>query len=137
MSRRSPITRVRTPALAFAFLVLAVGCESGPSGPGALDARVESLTSSFGAAVVEVQGPGIAGFDGAGTTQVFWSATSQPDNFRVVLVSPEGSNTLAFRIRVGDLGGPIPGGTVIEAADLLNDPVARLTDFAVVVHAPS
>jgi len=118
------------------FLFLAVGCESGPSGPGSWDASVESLTMSFGAVVIEVQGPGIAGFDGAGTTQVFWSATAQPDNYRVVLISPEGSNSLPFRVRVSDLAGAVPGGTVIEAADLLNNPVARLTDFSVQVTTP-
>lgn len=122
-------------AAAVAFLFTSVGCESGPSGPGSWDAAVENVTMSFGAAVIEVQGAGIAGFDAAGTTRVFWSETAQPDNYRVVLISPEGSTSIPFRVRVTDLAGPVPGGTVLEAADLLNNPVAGLTDFSVRVDA--
>ncbi len=110
---------------------LFASCESGPSGPGAWQGSVESVARAFGAAVIEVQGAGIQGFEGEGTTLVFWTATAAPDNYRVVLVSPEGSQTVRFRTRVLDLAAGPPAGTTVEAVTLLNGPVPTVGDFSV------
>ncbi len=126
MRRRS--TLVAIPILAGALLG---SCESGPSGPGAWESSVESVARAFGAVVVEVQGAGVQGFDGVGTTQVFWSPTAVPDNYRVVLVSPEGSQTLRFRTHVSDLAQGPPSGTTVEAVTLLNGAVPSVSDFSV------
>ena len=130
------VRRTGVAATVALLLFASIGCESGPSGPGSWDAAVENATMSFGAAVIEVQGPGIVGFEPAGTTQVYWAETTQVDNYRVVLISPEGSSSVPFRVRVSDLGGPVPGGTVVEVADLLNNPVAVLSTFSVRVDTP-
>ena len=119
--------------VAAAMVAVVSACESGPSGPGTRDAFVESAAAAFGAAVIDVQGPGIVGFEPVGANQVFWSATAQPDNYRVVVVSPAGGSSVPFRIRVRELADPPPSGTVIEAAGVDDNPVASLLHFSVQV----
>lgn len=110
-----------------AFLVLAAAaCE--PSGPGSLTASVEGPVAA-GAVVVELQGSGITGIEGAGGTRAF-SAAAQNGRHRIVVVGPE-AGRLRFRVQVRDLASEPPTGRVVEAVDGQNRPIPSLTAFTV------
>lgn len=91
------------------------GCgDSGPQGPGALSAVVESQGASVGAVVLSVSGPGVTGFQEVGSTRLFSSGTR-----RVVLVGA-GSGPLRFDIFVNDRAASAPTVGVVEAVDVTN-----------------
>ncbi len=91
------------------------GCgDSGPQGPGALSAVVESQGASVGAVVLSVSGPGVTGFQEVGSTRLFSSGTQ-----RVVLVGA-GSGPLQFNILVSDRAASAPTVGVVEAVDVTN-----------------
>lgn len=91
------------------------GCgDSGPQGPGALSAVVESQGASVGAVVLSVSGPGVTGFQAVGSTRLFSSGTQ-----RVVLVGV-GNGTLHFNILVIDRAASAPTVGVVEAVDVTN-----------------
>lgn len=109
-------------------------CDSGPSGPGAVDARVEPGETGAAAAVVEVTGDGVRGFEAAGDTRIFASeVTGTPGLFRLVLVNP-GPGEMRFRIEVEDRGARLPSGTVLFAADTANAPVHAVDELDVRVE---
>ena len=90
-------------------------CDSGPRGPGALEATLEA-EEALGAVTLEVVGPGILGFEGTGGTQAWGAVVSvAAGRHRVVLVNPT-SGELSFRILVEDLGAEHPVITVVDAA---------------------
>jgi hypothetical protein len=107
---------------------LAAGCDSGPKGPGFLSATVDGPIP-LGAAIVEVQGVGVIGFEGAGTTHVF-TTLSQSGSQRVVLIG-ETPGDLAFKVRVQELRDGIPSATVVSAAGGDNLPLATVQAFQV------
>lgn len=89
-------------------------CDSGPEGPGSFVGRASG--ESLGAVLLEVQGPGIAGFAGRGSTQVYSGGVpSKVDTYRVILVDPQGGD-IGFEIEVEDLGMEGPIITVIQAS---------------------
>lgn len=115
------------PALVVALAVVLAGCDSGPSGPGALTATASA--PSLGGAVLQVEGSGIRGFSGRGSTRVY-SAPRQdrPGAHRVLVIAPE-PGELTFDIEVDDLGMEGPVVTVVSAADgdNLGMPASRVT----------
>jgi hypothetical protein len=125
------MTRVWRRSAAAALLAVATlsaGCDSGPKGPGFLSASVEGPVP-LGAAIVEVQGQGVIGFEGAGGTHVF-SASAQPGSHRVVLVG-ETPGPLGFRVQVQELRDAPPTAAVLSAAGSDNIPLATVQAFQV------
>jgi hypothetical protein len=119
----------RTAAAALvAMASLYTACDSGPKGPGFLSATVEGPIP-LGAAIVEVQGEGVIGFEGAGGTHLF-SAPAQPGSHRVVLVG-ETPGALGFRVQVQELRDAAPSATVVSAAGGDNIPLATVQAFQV------
>lgn len=125
-----------TPVLV-AQLLLIVGvvaaCDDrGIEGPGALRARVEAPEVVLGSAVVEVDGPGITGFEATGGARIV--AREQPDgSHRVVVVDPRGGD-LRFRMRVEDVSGTLPTAIVTSAADTANVLVASGVSMTVALE---
>lgn len=102
-----------------AVLVILWACDdAGIEGPGALVARVEAPDAELGSAVVEVQGPGIRGFEALGGSRVF-ARDSGDGSHRVVVVDPGGGD-LRFRIRVDEVAAALPAAVVQSAADTAN-----------------
>lgn len=106
-----------TVLVALGLAALAAACDSGPSGPGTLTARVTG-PSPLGAAVLEVTGGAVEGFEGRGDTQAY-GATVSAGRHRVVLVD-RNADGMSFGIRVSDLGADPPVVTVIKVASDLN-----------------
>ena len=103
-------------------LVLAA-CDLGPSGPGTVTGSVTG-NAALGAVVLDVTWPGVVGFEGRGSTQVYSApVTGSPDRHRVVLVSPTGGD-LPFVIAVDDAYLESPIVTVVEAAGTDNLPLS-------------
>lgn len=98
---------------------LVVGCDSGPSGPGDLTGSIQAPNASLGAVALEVVGPGIEGFSGAGGSRVFWAPGDNPAAFRVIVVSEHGGE-VRFTVAVRDLAKRKPRSTVISMVDLEN-----------------
>lgn len=119
--------------LALATVLGVAACESGPSGPGSLEATVESPRRIAGGVVVEVRGVGIRGFSAAAPLQLFWAPQTEPGAFRVVLVNPGDAAPLTFQIQVDDLGADPPTGQVLEATALTNLPLADASDFGFLI----
>ncbi len=98
-------------------------CDLGPSGPGTVTGSVTG-DAALGAVVLDVTWPGVAGFEGRGSTQVYSApVTDSPDRYRVVLVSPTGGD-LPFAIAVDDAYLQSPVVTVVEAAGIDNLPMS-------------
>lgn len=108
--------RPRAHARLFAVLSVLVlaACEFGPSGPGTVAGSVTG-NAALGAVVLDVTWPGVVGFEGRGSTQVYSAAvTGSPERYRVILLSPSGGD-LPFAIRVDDAYLVSPSVTVVEA----------------------
>ena len=102
-----------------AALALA-GCDSGPKGPGVLNATVIA-PQALGAVVLEFTGMGVRGFKAQGTTQVY----SVPDaggaaRQRVILVSPAGDTRIRFGIDLDDREAALPEVIAVAAASPTN-----------------
>ena len=127
---------MRTPrraslATLLATVVALAGCDLGPSGP-ALVAGTVTGSPTLGAAVVEITWPGVTGFQGRGSTQVYAGPVAgSRDRHRVILVDAAGGD-LRFTILLDDIGLDGPVATVISAVgtDNLAMPV---TDLRVVL----
>ena len=86
-------------ALAVGALVL-VACESGPSGPGELEAIVTG--DMLGGVLLQVDGPGIQGFTALGDARVFGAPDAvRPGRHRVIVIAPS-SGGLRFTIDVDE-----------------------------------
>jgi hypothetical protein len=108
---------MRRPAALLLFLAVfgLQGCDdSGPRGPGALSAVVESQGASVGAVVLSLSDIGVTGFQEVGSTRLFSSGTQ-----RVVLVGA-GDGPLRFSILVNDRAAIAPTVGVVEAVDVTN-----------------
>lgn len=113
-ARRGPRGRLVVAAL-LVGLLSAQGCDSGPEGPGALSAVATG--PSLGGVVLQVEGRGIRGFSGRGSTRAYSSAVQdRPGVHRVILIDPE-PGELGFAIEVDDRAMEGPVVTVISAAD--------------------
>jgi hypothetical protein len=72
--------------------------------------------------VLDVTWPGVTGFEGSGSTQVYSAPVAgDPDRYRVVLVSPTGGD-IPFAITVEDAYLQSPVVTVVEAVGSDNRP---------------
>lgn len=134
MSRFRILRRHRSlGAVALLAGLLAAGCDSGPEGPGFLTARIEGPTP-LGAAVVEVTGAGVTGFEGAQSTHVIPRETGVGVH-RVVLIG-ETPGELVFQVGVQDVRAAPPVATVLSAADAQNQPLSSLQAFQVQIARP-
>ena len=92
---------------------IVAACDFGPSGPGAFEAIVTG--EALGGVLLEVDGPGIRGFDAQGDARVYWAADpDRPGRHRVIVISP-GGGELRFAIQVEDVGIESPAMTVLQA----------------------
>ena len=105
-------------ALAF----LAVGCDSGPSGPGEITGTIRSPGPALGGAVLEIVSSGVEGFSGAGGTRVFSAIQENPVVHRVIVIGDSGGH-LTFSVSVQDQGGRLPRASVVSLVDLNNVPI--------------
>lgn len=116
--------RVRKATLLPALAVVLAGCDSGPGGPGTLRATLEPAPeTSVGAAVLAVSGEGVRGISADGVTRVFDAGPDGEGGFRVLLVNTGSGDRLRFRVEVRDVGAPPPAVTIVELADLRNEPL--------------
>ncbi|MBM4184709.1 MAG: hypothetical protein FJ207_10945 [Gemmatimonadetes bacterium] len=103
--------------------VLLAACDLGPSGPGTVGGTLTG-NASLGAAVLDVTWPGVLGFEGQGSTQVYWAPVDGfPDRYRVILVNPTGGD-IPFAIEEADVLLRSPTITFVEAAGTDNQPLA-------------
>jgi hypothetical protein len=117
--------------VALAVAALVAGCDWGPNGPGTLSVTVSGATP-LGAAVLEVTGPGVAGFSGQGDTRVYGTVVSATLGIhRVVAVSADGG-ALHLGIEVEDLGADPPVVVVLRSANTENREVSSAGVRAVV-----
>lgn len=123
----SPLLKRIGRAALLGLAVAATACDSGPKGPGFVSATIEGPIP-LGAAIVEVHGEGVIGFEGAGSTHVF-SAPIQAGH-RVVLVG-DTPGDLAFKVRVQELRDGLPSATVVSASGADDIPLATVQAFQV------
>lgn len=117
--------------LVLAVLIpLAVGCDSGPSGPGDLVGSIQSPDNALGGAVLEIVATGVEGFSGAGGTKVFWSIQENPVVYRVIVIG-EGGGDLNFTVSVGDRSSRNPRASVVSLVDTSNRPLPVTPDYEV------
>jgi hypothetical protein len=111
-------------------VLLAWGCDSGPSGPGDLAGLVQANGADLGGAVLQVVGRGIDGFSGVGGSQVYWATTDIDDTYRVIVIS-ESTGNLHFQVGVQDLGGPRPSASVVNLVDGQNRTLPATSGYKV------
>jgi hypothetical protein len=111
-----------------AVVVALSGCVSGPKGPGSVVGIIEGPVP-LGAAILEVRGPDVLGFEGIDGTRVFHAMMTEGVH-RVLLVGDVPGN-LRFRVQVADVGAPPPTGAVLSAADGANFPIPSVQAFVV------
>ena len=126
---RVSLRSVCTGVLALGALALGACSDDGPDGPGPLSATISGPT--MGAAIVEVTGSGITGFEGAGSAHVV-DASTAPGVYRVIVVG-ETPGSLSFDILVEDRSAALPTGFVISAVDGSNLPFATTTGISLQV----
>jgi hypothetical protein len=114
--------RARGPAIWLALTLSVAACDLGPDGPSTATGRITGHPA-LGAAVLDVTWPGVVGFEGRGSTQVYAAAVpGSPDRWRVVLISPTISD-LPFAAKVESSLLAAPTITVVEAANIGNHAV--------------
>jgi hypothetical protein len=112
---------------------MVAGCgDDGPSGPGTLDVRVTSASSSLGAVILQVQGSGITAVSGTGSNRVV-AGSVQQDARSVIVVGP-GPGELRFALEVQDVGST-PTVTVVAATDASNLEITAIAGIDVRVSA--
>lgn len=132
--RWPPLVRI---ALVVAVALGAGACDDDPSGPGVFNGRVASSADEpAGAAVIEITGEGIEGFEASGSSRIFSRTVQAPTEeegeglYRVVVVAPAGS-ALRFGVRVEDVAMGVPTVTLVSVADTANEPVGSLEDYRI------
>lgn len=112
------VTRWRIARLAFALILALplVACESGPSGPGYVAGSLLADGVAPGSALLLVTGRGVTGVEGTGGV-LEWSETTGENEIRVLLVDPAPDGALTFRVRMEDVGAPLPQVAVLQLAD--------------------
>lgn len=135
------VTRRWPPLGRIALVVVAAlgagACDDDPSGPGTLTGWVvSSVDEPAGAAVIEITGEGIEGFETSGSSRVFSQTVRPPTEeegeglYRVVVVAPAGS-ALRFDVRVEDVAAGAPTATLVSVADTANEPIGSLEDYRI------
>ena len=118
--------RVRALMAALTLAAL-TACETGPRGPHTLSGRVIGPADLAGA-VLDVAWSEVTGFEGQGSTQVYWAPVAgERDRYRVILIAPSGGQlTFGLHVDGRHLYGPVI--TVVEAVatDNLARPVADM-----------
>ncbi len=118
-------------ALALSLAVLlALGCDSGPSGPGKYLGTIQAAGAPLGGAVLEVAGKEIEGFSGAGGTRVFWAPQAAPNTYRVVIIAPSAGD-LQFQVSVQDLGVGKPRASLVSLVGDDNRTIPVTGDYRV------
>ncbi len=111
-----------------AALLATLACgDSGPGGPETLTATIEG-PAPLGAALVEVTGGGIEGFEGDSSTEAF-AAELAPGVHRVVLIAP--APDLRFRILVSDAEEGAPTARVVSAVGTDNEVITLAAQYTV------
>jgi len=115
------MTRARGLILVVGLVALSA-CETGPRGPHTLQGRVVGPADLAGA-VLDVVWSEVTGFEGQGSTQVYWAQVpGESDHYRVILVAPSGGQlTFGLSVEGRYLHGPVI--TVVEA--VATDNLAR------------
>lgn len=128
--------RVRSAALTVAVLlsaVLAASCDE--DGPGTIAIDVTSAVP-LGAVALELRGAAFEGVTAAGAGwlewKVFQDGTSTP-GLRIVAVA-ETPGSFAIRVRVRDIGAPIPLVQLLAASDASDLEIAPLQGITVVAR---
>ena len=124
----SPSAATRPLLFLLAGVLALGGCGDGPRGPGPVSATVEG-SAPLGAAVLEVTGDGITGFQGSGSTRTF-DASVGPGVYRVVVVGTN-PGALPFRILVEDRAGALPSAALVSAVDGSNVPFSTVSGLSV------
>lgn len=134
----SRLTRrlVRTSA-GLGLVLAAAACSDDPSGPGTFTARVDGPADTpAGAAVVELAGDGIVGFEGIGSARVFARTVRAPTEqqpeglYRVVVVAPA-DEALRFEVEMEDVALGYPAATLLDLADAANAPIQSVGDYRI------
>ncbi len=109
-------------ALVTLGIVAVSSCDSGPSGPGPYAGSVETVGGSPGSVLLLVTGDGLIRVEGTGGT-LGWSGpvSGDPGEMRVLLVDPDPSGALTFRLFVDDVSAPTPAFSVLQLADRQNE----------------
>jgi hypothetical protein len=111
--------RLLRPATWLALALSVAACDLGPDGPSTATGRITGHPA-LGAAVLDVTWPGVVGFEGRGSTQVYAAAVpGEADHWRVVLISPAISD-LPFAVKLESSLLEAPVITVEEAANIGN-----------------
>jgi hypothetical protein len=98
---------------------LAIGaCDSGPEGPGTLSVRAEG--TDLGAVVLEVEGSGVRGFAGLGSTRLYAGTVPGREGVHRVVLVDEAGGSLRFEMQVDDVGMDGPFVRVVTAATTAN-----------------
>ena len=105
-----------------ASLLVLTGCDRTPSGEGDWEVTIEGPGGPFGAAAVVVSGDGVLDVVGNSGTRV-WSQEVEEGEFRAVIIQPAPSGSADFRVRVREVGDPAPSVTVLQLADMDDEPV--------------
>ncbi len=116
--------------VAGAILFGPTGCDSGPSGPGELSGTLDIPGTPLGGVALEVTGPGIESFSGAGGTRVLWAATGQPDTYRVVTLNQTGG-PVRFQVSVQDVGADKPRALIVSLVDANNGALTLTDEYTV------
>ena len=112
------------------LLLLVIGCDSGPDGPGDITGTLQTPNVSVGAVILEVVGGGVQGFSGAGGTEVFWAQQTDPKIHRVVVVG-SGGGDLQFLVSVEDRSNRAPRVSVVNVVDTTNRSLPVTKDYKV------
>ena len=126
--------RLRTLFAVVGVTVGLVGCDSGPKGPGALDATITG-PEPLGAALVEVVGAGVRGFEDQGACQTFGAPLPSAVDTHRALVVCAGGGDLVFGIEVDDVSAEPPVATVLQTANP-NNVVVLSTQVSVRIRTP-
>ena len=98
------------------------GCDIGSSGRGSYAGSVELEEGAPGSALLLVTGEGLIRVEGTGGT-MGWSGTpsGDPGEMRVLLVDPDPSGAMTFRLFVEDVSAPTALFSVLQLADRQNE----------------
>ncbi len=100
-------------------------CDSSSSGPGSYAGSVVSPGGAPGSALLLIQGEGLVGVRGAGGT-LAWSGdvSGDPAQLKVLLVDPDPTGAMTFRLLVDDLMSPTPSFTILQLSDRENQVIS-------------
>ena len=106
---------------ALGFALGLAGCDD-PSGLGSYSVSVTTGSGAPGSALLLFIGDGLIRVQGAGGT-LGWSGevSGDPGEMRALLIDPDASGGMTFRLFVEDVSAPIPAVSVLQLADRQNE----------------